>query len=139
MLAGVCPPGRHTGAQLGHSKSNTLNEEPTNQPAPNHAASSGIPEPKGQSTGDAGQQAQDSEGDAERGPEREFPLELLLVTQGDQCRLVGAYFLAGRDVAIRHDRDHGSLAQIMVFHLRVRTLVALDLGEPGVHRNWLMD
>lgn len=44
------------------------------------------------STGEAGQQPKDSEGDAEGGPQAELPLELGFVAQGSEGLFIGRVF-----------------------------------------------
>lgn len=117
-------PRRHTRAQLRHAHRDTLDEEPTDQPAPDHAAGARIAHAVGQRTGEAGQQPQHGERDAEGGPERELALELLLVAQGDQRGLVGGQTCDIGHVAIGHDRSDGGFARSIL----IRTHIA------GVYR-----
>jgi hypothetical protein len=141
MLLEIHVPGWHTGAQLGHSHSNALDEQPTDQPTPNHASGSSITHPIGQRTSNTGKQTQDCEGDAEGGPERELPFEFLSVTQSYQGSLIGVMRVGNRNIAIGQDRCDLGFARIiaLAFRMRVRALVALDLSKSLVHPDFFVN
>ena len=105
-------PSRHTTTQLGHTHSHTLNEDPRDQPTPNHTTRARISHSIIQRTRKTRQKTQHGKRNTEGGPKRELALELLLITQSNKRSLISSQSVEIGGIAIGHDRGDGGTAGI---------------------------
>ncbi len=124
-------PGRHARAQLSHSHGDALDEKPTDQPTPDHSTSASVSHAIIQRGCERRQQSQNGERNTEGGPEREFSLEFLLVTECYQSSFVCGQAFEIRDVAIGKDCRHRWLSYVDVAMAMAMTMsmavIALNL------------